>query len=139
MCTASRAALAFSLALLLLPAANCSVKALKIQFAGFAQGNIDGIWLWRRQSTGSYSRVCKITISDPYRSNGTEVVSYDQTCPGGGANGTPMMAQVQRLASDPNTVTMVLMFQTNGTIGTYKATAYNAAGESGLSSGTVKL
>ena len=137
--TASRGALAFSLALLLLPVAGCSVKTFQIRLASFQQSDTNGIWLWRRQSTGTYARACRIEISEPYLLNGTEIVSYDQTCPGGGANGTPMMARVQRLKSKPDQVTLSLLFQTDGVVGIYRATAYNGAAESALSSTFVQL
>jgi len=138
--TASRGALAFSLALLMLPVAGCSFKSLQIRLVGFNQGDIDGIWLWRRQSSGTYARACKIEISDPFMLKGTEVVSYDQTCPGGGANGTPLMAPVQRRKAEPGTATLQLLFQTDSEVASiYRASAYNKAGESALSSTFLQL
>ena len=137
--TAHRGALALALALLLLPAAGCSLKPLQVRLAGFGSGNIDGIWLWRRQSSGAYTRACRFEISDPYPLNGIEIISYDQTCPGGGANGTPMLAQIRRQAGDPSTITVSLLFQTSGAVAAYRATAYNAAGESTMSSTIAQL
>jgi len=137
--TAPRGALAFALALLMLPIAGCSLKPFQVVLAGFQDSDISGIWLWRRQSTGTYARACKIEISQPYLLNGTEIVSYDQTCPGGGANGTPLMTRVQRLKSKPDTVTLALLFQTDGEVGIYRATTYNAAAESALSATFVQL
>jgi hypothetical protein len=138
--TAHRGALALSLALPLLTAGSCSFEALKIQLAGFGQGDIDGIWLWRRQSSGAYTRSCRIEISNPFLLNGAEIVSYDQTCPGGGATGIPMQARIQRLPSNPTTITVRLLYLSTGAaVGTYRASAYNAAGESPLSSTIAQL
>ena len=137
--TARRGALAIALALLVLSAAGCSFESLQIRLSSFGQGQVDGIWLWRLQPTGSYARECRFQISDPYLQHGEEVVAYDQVC-SDGVTGTRFEAQVQRQAGNPASVTLLLWFEPiASTSGTYRATAYNAAGESAMSSTIARL
>jgi hypothetical protein len=111
---------------------------LKIQLPGFAAGAIDGVWMWRLVS-GGYERVCRIDISDPYFEGGTEIVQYQQTCSDGRPAAAPWYAAVTRLAGDPGTVTLTLMFVRNGVPVTHKASSFNSYGESALSASTVQL
>ena len=137
--TARRGTPALALALLVLSAVGCSVESLKIQLSSFGEGNVDGIWLWRQQGSGDYTRECIFQISNPYFENDTEVISYDQKCLNGTV-GARLEAQVQRQANNPASVTLVLMYQrVDGVAGAYRATAYNASGESAMSSTAVEL
>ena len=137
--TARRGTPALALAFLVLFAVGCSVESLKIQLSSFGEGNVDGIWLWRLQPSGVYARECRFQISNPYQENGTEVIYYDEIC-NNGANGPRLEAQVQRPATDSEAATLMLIFQPiDSTPGTYRATAYNASGESAMSSTFVRL
>lgn len=135
-----RGALAFSLALLLLPIGGCTPKLLRIQLGAFRLGDVDGIWIWRRSPTsGRYTRSCRVAISDPYQQNGVEVVSYVESCLNG-LTGAPMQAQVARLASDPDTVSLNLVVEPpSPALSIYRASSFNAAGESALSAASVQL
>jgi hypothetical protein len=127
-------------AVLLLFMSGCDVGSMHIQLAGFRNGDIDGIWLWRLDETGNYTRVCRFPISDPYYQNGVEVVAYGQACNDGLPPGTPLLAQVERAADDPETVTLWLVFQrASRPLGLYRVSAYNSVGESDLSSAVVQL
>jgi len=135
-----RGALAFSLALLLLPFAGCAPKLLRIRLIGFRLGDVDGIWMWRMSPTsGAYTRSCLVSLSDAYQQNGVEVVSYVEQCLNG-LTGAPLQAQVVRLASDPDTVSLDLLVEPPAAnLSTYRATSFNAAGESALSASSVQL
>jgi hypothetical protein len=138
--TVHRGALAFSLALFLLPLGGCAPKLLRIQLIAFRLGDVDGIWIWRwTPALKAYTRSCQISLSDAYQQAGVEVVSYIEACTNG-VTGAPMQAQVVRLASNPDTISLNLVLEppTPG-LSTYRATSFNAAGESALSASSVQL
>ena len=118
---------------------GCYAPLMKIQLPGFANGNVDGVWLWRQLSSGYFQRVCKIAFSDPYMKGGVEIVDYQQTCLDGRPKTPLWSASVTRSAGNPDTATLTLIIQGNNPPMTNKASAYNAAGESALSTSTVKL
>jgi hypothetical protein len=128
-------------AALMLAMGGCpGFKKVHLQLTAFGSGDVDGIWLWRQGSSGSYTRLCRFQISNPYPQGGVELVSYDQLCLDGSLRTIPMQAQIVRTAADPNTITVRLEYQPgNRAVTTFRATAYNAAGESGLSSGVIRL
>jgi hypothetical protein len=111
-----------------------------LQLTAFGSGDVDGIWLWRQGSDGSYKRLCRFQLSNSYLQGGVELVSYDQWCMDSSAAAIPMQAQIVRTAGDPNTIAVRLEYQPgNRAVAMFRATAYNAAGESGLSSGVIRL
>jgi hypothetical protein len=133
-------ALALPLALLWLPIFGCTMKGLPIRLVGFRAGDVDGIWLWRLSpSDGHYVRACRISFSNPYFRNGVELVSYDEYCLSGQYTKATLEAQVQRLPSDPTSINLQLVCQLPEQTSTYRASSYNSAGESPLSSSTIQL
>jgi hypothetical protein len=118
---------------------GCSAPLIRIELPGFAKGNVDGVWLWRQLASGYFQRVCKITFSDPYMKNGAELVDYQQTCLDGRPKTPQWSAPVTRAAGNPDTATLSLIIQGSKPPFTNKASAYNAAGESALSTSTVQL
>ena len=121
------------LCLLLAPLSGCNVSQVTIEVPTFGDGSVDGLWFWRLSSTtGQYERDCRVTLSAPDSNQEGEYVGYAEQC----ANQLDinLNAFIRRSPSDPNTVTMVLWYtRFQSAPGTYKASAYNAAGESGLS------
>lgn len=134
----SIARLVAALALLVAPVTGCDARVLKVRLPGFGSGAIDGIWLWRLES-GSYRRVCRFDLSDPYLSGDREVLVFWQSCSDGRPESQPWQATVERLSSDPSTVTLALLYQANGPLTPHRATSFNAAGESALSSTSLSL
>jgi len=118
---------------------GCSAPVVRIQLPGFANGNVDGIWLWRQLSSGYFQRVCKIAFSEPYTKSGVELVDYQQTCLDGRLKTPTWSAPVMRSAGNPDTVTLALIVRGSNPPFTNKASSYNAAGESALSTSTIKL
>ena len=64
-----------ALALLSVPMLGCQIKTIQIQLPGFADGAIDGIFLWK-QLPGTngelrWTRVCRIDFTDLGSSNGS--------------------------------------------------------------------
>jgi hypothetical protein len=120
-------------ALLCVPFAGCEITILTVQIPDFDQ--VDGIWLWRlSDATGQFERSGLIQFmplaADP---QGGEALGYRESCANGVA-GITNQAALSRSASAPSTATVSLHYLScQGPGGTYRATAYNSAGESALS------
>lgn len=139
--TLTRAALRLALLLLLLvPAAGCETKKVTIAIPGFGTGNVEGIWIWRRdESTGLYKRACRFELSDAQYGAPSEKVSYTQVCTDPGQIGMDLQARVYRPPTDPNTIVVNLWYFRYADPGQFKASAYNSLGESPLSPTSLTL
>jgi len=136
----SRWTCALLVLLALAPLSGCVVSQVSMEIPSFGDGDVDGIWLWRLSSTtNQYERDCRITLSSPdVDLKGKEFVSYTQQCSSHGD--VNLGAYIHRSPSDPNTITLVLWYtRWQSTPGSYKASAYNGAGESALSATAVTL
>ena len=123
-----------------LPLTGCETKEITLALPGFGNGSIDGIWLWRLGSTGQYERACRLQLSDPQTtSSGAEVLPYIQICDAPDELGLNMRAQIARLSGDPSTIVVKLWYFRFADAGNFKASSYNAAGESPLSAQTLSF
>ena len=109
---------------------------LTIQIPDFDQ--VDGIWLWRlSDATGAYERSGRIQFSELSSAPEGQRLLYRETC-ASGASGLSSQAWLSRAANDPSTATVALHYLScEAPGGTYRATAYNDAGESALSETTI--
>ncbi|MEB2343594.1 MAG: hypothetical protein OZ948_02510 [Deltaproteobacteria bacterium] len=126
----------FAAALLAAPLSGCDTAPVRVRLTHFGSGNVDGLWFWRLQG-GTYQRVCRIDLSDPYVSGGAEVVDYRQTCLDGRSSSAPWQAAVERVGSQ--TVELRLTYRRAGTLAAHRASAFNQHGESALSSASLSL
>jgi hypothetical protein len=131
-----RASLLGSLCAVVLMA--CTAASVRVELGHFGLGTTDGIWLWKAEGT-SYVRLCRIDISDPFVQNGREVVSYLQSCLDDRPESVEWLADVERQPDDSATVQLVLLYQRYGNRIPHRATAFNDAGESVLSTASVLL
>lgn len=131
------ASLVLGVALLGAPLTGCNTSQVRVRLNGFANGKVDGLWFWRLEN-GSYRRICRIDLSNPYFTGGTEVVDYKQTCVDGRSASVPWRAQIKRL-SDSQNVEITLTYRRAGQLTAHKASAFNQDGESALSSTSVQL
>jgi hypothetical protein len=134
-----RFSLAITLAIGFGSTLGCSASLVKILVPGFADGDVDGVWLWRRLASGSYERACRIDFSNVYTQGSVEIVDYQQFCFDGRFQTPLWNALVARSPGDPDSVTLVLKFGGNDVRLAHKASSFNAAGESGLSAATAQL
>jgi hypothetical protein len=134
----SRVALAF---VLLLLSFGCETRAVRMEIPAFGNGNVDGVWLWRRvEGTGNYKRACRLELDAPQLDEaGTEVLSYLQVCDTPGQVGMNLKATIDRLPDEPSTIVVTMWYFRFAQPGQFKASAYNAAGESALSSAALSL
>jgi hypothetical protein len=115
-------------------------NSVHVQLGGFRNGEINGIWLWRLESASTYTRRCRFVLSDSLVLNGVESVRYFQSCNDGTPRGPVMEAEIVRASGDPDTVTLMLVYQRDSRpFSLYRATAYSAVGESPLSSTIIIL
>lgn len=130
-----------ALALLSLPLLTaCEVRTIQVQLPGYGDGDIDGIWLWKKVSGGAWTRICRIDFLDRKVDAQGEQLEYAQMC----VNGTFAQAlrfptPITRSSATPSTITVELVYLRYEPAGTYKVTAFNAYGESPLSSGSLPM
>jgi hypothetical protein len=137
----SRVRAGFVFTLLALFVLGCGAPVtIHIRLPGFGAGAVNGIWLWKLTPAG-FVRACRFDISDPSLQGGKEMVSYQQSCSDGRPQpqGLVWEAVVTRLASSPSTAELVLSYLPYGAQALYKASAFNSAGESTLSSTVLVL
>jgi hypothetical protein len=130
---------AFAAILLLLPfSLGCDYAPFGIVIGGFDEYQVEGINLWRRnEQTGQYQRAGSIvfdrTAADWSNLEG-EVIAFTN-----GSGGIELPAEVVRDPANPDRVTLRLAYLRMENPGLYKATLYNAAGESALSTQAITL
>jgi hypothetical protein len=118
---------------------GCEVKTFQVQLPGYGNGEIDGIYLWK-QVSGKWTRICRIDFTDRRMTAQGETLSYVQNCIQGKARrGIVFPTQIARQAANPSTITIDLMYLRYEDPGTYRATAFNEAGESPLSATSLPL
>ena len=123
-------------ALLCVPFAGCEITLLTIGIPDF--DHVDGIWLWRlSDATGQYERSGRIQFTPLEAGPQGEALGYRETC-ANGVVGIANQAWLSRSTGDPSTATVSLHYLScEAPGGTYRASAYNGAGESVLSATTV--
>lgn len=115
-------------------ATGCDIQGFRVRLKDFTATAVEGLWVWQRSpATGKYVRHSQIEFGSVYRAAGNEYLSYTFTT---GAEAMSLQSVVQRSSTSPDTVTLNLAFLAVGP-GSYKMSSFNAAGESGLSSGTL--
>jgi hypothetical protein len=138
-----RAALAVLVAIALPVLTGCEIKMFTVEILGWDAYQVQGVWLWRYdQAAGRYQRDNGIQFhrdqpTTQYQEQfppGTELVLYTYA-----GDGSEMPASVQRDPNDPDRVTLQLWYLRFSEPGVFKASTYNAAGESVLSSGSILL
>lgn len=129
-----------ALALLALPfTTGCEMRTVQIQLPGYGNGAIDGIWLWK-QISGTWTRVCRIDFTDWRMTPQGETLYYVQNCINGRERrGYVLPTLITRAPGSPSTITVELIYLRYEDPGTYRATAFNAAGESPLSTTSTSL
>jgi len=113
------------------------VKVLRIQLPSFDEAEIQGIWLWRlSEATQVFQPISEIRLGSRRIENGQELIEYELLEPSGASSGITLSADVDRSGAAPQLALWVIRF---GLPGEFKATVYNAAGESPLSAETIVL
>ncbi len=146
MCCRILRSAALALSLLAVPMLGCEPKRVQIQLDAFGSSGIEGIFLYRQNPAGgAFQRACEIRFSDfqtiERRGQTVERIKYLQNCVDGEI-GTPALlleTTVRRPGNDPDAILLELWYLRFEAAGTYKASAFNAAGESALSAASLPL
>ena len=133
------------LSLLAGPMLGCEPANVQIQLDSFTTSGIEGIVLYREDTDGKFRPVCEIHFGEfrtiVRRGESIERVQYVQNCLGSVA-GVPALVletNVERPANAPDAIRLELWYLRFEEPGIYKASAFNAAGESALSAASLLL
>lgn len=133
-----RSGAALWLLLSLVPLTACETKRVWLELPSFADGSIEGIWLWRRSdASGAWERTCRIPFLGYEAAGSRESVTYTQECEDARA-GFELSSRLDG-AETPDTVRVGLWYMRWEDPGTYRVSAYGPSGESALSETTLDL
>lgn len=146
MCCRRLRRIALALSLLAIPMTGCEPKRVQIQLDAFGSSGIEGIFLYRQHPAGGgFQRICEIRFSDlrtiVRRGQTVERIKYVQNCLDGQTD-TPALlfeTSVQRPGGDPDAILVDIWYLRFEDPGNYRASAFNAAGESALSAASLPL
>lgn len=130
---ALRGLVALSSLILLLPLLGCQfAEFVTIEIPDYDSSEVEGIWMWRDLG-GDFERAAEIRILDHHEEEDGEFVVYSVR----DADGDELLALPAAIVRDevnPDAVqiSFFIHFSTGG--GTFRASTYNAVGESTLSS-----
>jgi hypothetical protein len=119
-----------ALALVGLFAVACDMRGFRVQLNAFEDDQVRGLWIWREASGGDYERYAQIEFGALHEDAGEEFLPYSIHL-----NGEPVTVNTRVERDEADNLTIMLFFGYQP--GAYKVTSYNAAGESGLSAGTL--
>jgi hypothetical protein len=123
---------------------GCNYRSVSIEIPGFDTFAVEGIWFWKLDpATGQYERAGGIRLHRdaaaepwwPELSSDAELIAYSNTT----QEEVVLPAEVIRDPANPDQVTLRLLYVNSDDPGVFKATIFNAAGESGLSDQTIDL
>jgi len=113
------------------------VKVVRLQLPSFDGGGLQGIWLWRRSEvSGQFEPASEIRLHGVVVEGGQEFVEYELMDPTGTSLGVTLSAHVDRNEPAPEVAFWVIRFDAPGE---YRASVYNAVGESPMSAQSVQL
>jgi hypothetical protein len=128
-----------ALVLAAIPFGGCSLVRFTISIPDFGTKSVAGVWLWRLSTTtGLYVRDTQFVFSPITTSPAGEVMEYSLVL----GDGTPpqeLTAFVSRDPNNPDEVAISLLHLQLDAPGYYRASTFNAAGDSPLSSEIVPL
>jgi hypothetical protein len=115
------------------PFGGCQLASFTISIPDFMTKQVSGVWLWRQSpTTGVFERDGQLVFGATGSTTAGETIDYTAT-PSGGAAGQPCTAQVVRDATNPDHVTLQLIFTRSQDAGYYRASTFNTTGDSPLS------
>lgn len=121
------------LVLTLLPMSACNLNTLKVRIVDFDTSEVLGIRLWHLSTdTDTYEPHGEILLTEPYVKDGREVLEYQMVYDDGTVVSAGLITEVFRHADDPDIVELQVLPPVSS-LGTFKLSAFNDAGESGLS------
>jgi hypothetical protein len=123
---------------LCLPLFGCRwAETVTVQIPDFDSSAVEGVWIWR-DGGGTYDRSLQYRIEDSFVHEGEEYLLYTVLEPGGDSRWT-LPARIERdpLNQDNVQIRFLLLLIDGG--GSFRASTYNAIGESALSAETLEI
>jgi hypothetical protein len=111
-------------------AVACDMRGFRVQLNAFEEDQVRGLWVWKESAVGDYERYAQIEFGALHEDAGEEFLPYSMHL-----NGQPVTVNAPVERDEADNLMVTLFF--GHVPGTYKVSSYNAAGESGLSSGTL--
>lgn len=128
-----------ALVLLLVPAQGCSLALLTVTIPDFASKAVAGVWIWRLSpTTGAFERDTQFTFQGTRIAANGEILDYQATATSDGRT-IPATAYVLRDPVNRDQVTLQLILSKVDETGYYRASTFNANGDSPLSLETLSL
>jgi len=113
------------------------VRVLRLRVPSFDATQPEGVRLWRRsEDSGDYEPVSEILLAPLSTTDGLEYVPYTLLDPTGQPIGIPLWSRLER---EPEGATLAFWMIRFADPGEFKASLFNAAGESDLSQESVLL
>jgi hypothetical protein len=105
------------------------MNGVHVEIPDFEASQVLGLTLWKQQSQSQYVEQCDIELSDPEWIDGEYVIEYYQSCVDG--TNSRLLAEVTGVGDGGIRFRLEIL---SGTVsGTYRASSWNALGESDLS------
>ena len=129
-----------SLILSVLPLGGCQLALFTITIPDFGSKAVEGVWLWRLSpTTGAYVRDTQFSfVGAVTPAAGGETIDYSASTPDGSPP-VPITTYISRDASQPDRVTLQLIYSRMSDPGYYRASTYNSSGDSPLTNEIVPL
>ncbi|MGH0037039.1 MAG: hypothetical protein ACQGVK_18595 [Myxococcota bacterium] len=123
---------------LCLPLFGCRwAESVTVQIPDFDSSAVEGVWIWR-EGDEDYSRSLHYRIEDAFTQDGEEYLLYTVLEPTGESRWT-LPARIERDSFDPDNVQIRFLLLLIEGGGNFRASTYNAVGESALSAETLEI
>ena len=117
------------------------LQSITVVISDFDSNDIQGVWVWREDvADGSYQRETEIRLEEPFMDSGQQFLRYSVRTPAGEQQLNIRTPIVRPNAGNPDAAQLTFFIVlSNGQAGSFKASTYNDAGESTLSTQTLDL
>lgn len=123
---------------LCLPLFGCRwAETVTVEIPDFDSSAVEGVWIWR-EGSGTYSRSLHYRIEDAFVQDGEEYLLYTVLEPNGQSRWT-LPARIERDAMNQDNVRIQFLLLLVEGGGNFRASTYNAVGESALSAQTLQI
>jgi len=128
-----------ALVALVVPLWGCELgDTITVEIPDFDSGRVEGLWLWRQAPRGRYQRVVQLRFLGTKETARGEMLRYAVVDREGRVR-MVLPAEVERSRANPDRALLRLNVLFPEGAGRFRASAYNAAGESGLSAQVMDL
>jgi hypothetical protein len=118
---------------------GCQLTYFTISIPDFISKDVSGVWLWRQSpTTGLFVRDAQFVFQAVQDGPEGELLDYIATS-SDGATSVPLSTGIVHDGEDTDRITLSLIFARTSEPGVFRASTYNAAGESPLTDEMVSL